>query len=630
MAIDLSTILDPAVLRRVWKDVRSRERKVHLTEIPLVRDSTGGIAFEMNFGDVLTNLRLRLFDGTYRPHSPMIVESAKSKLLRRRLSFLSFEDALILGSLVQATRYALMTKAPEWVSFGQADHDKKTSNKKNQRIITVDYEGWWNKWLRYRKLLKVIEDDPNPLLVISDITNFFGSIDISLLRSKVSGTTSLDTEANNLLFYLLEGLRPAESYSPQGVFGLPTVPDDTSRIMAHFYLGELDNELLEEGRRDRYTRWVDDMVISVPNELEGGKVVARVERALSRLGLVANSSKTSLVTKEEFRKQHFEDANEYLDHVHKMTENDGQLTPEDLIEFEDRLSGFLESQSFGNWSRVLQRYYTESRRVRSTTLLKNWDGHLTEFPIHSRHILDYVAFFPGSLEFCEQLFAFLKREGPLFEDIQILAYEAILLKPFPQDSSVRDYIVRQTHCHFLGQDGFEVPSGYVKGLQALTMYKFGWSEVANLIEPSYGDAILDSPSFATYALPVLATSDQHRSRAFERTEQIEDSRILRIRALVERLESGDDRATGILLGFLQPKKTVSPNRWLINSRVLPLLKIARRSSVVKNAKRIRVAMEQNCEKVSSLSDQSLVDWVAVEHLKLEGDHDKEEINVKVV
>ena len=214
MAIDLETILEPAVLRKVWKDVRKRERGIHLTQIPLVRDSTGGIAFELSLSEVLENLRLRLLEGTYRPHAPIIIESAKSKLLHRRLSFLAFEDGLVLRSLVQAARASLMKKMPEWVSFGQLDQPKKKSNE--QEDISFDYEGWWTKWLRYRRLLKVIEEDPNPLLVVSDITNFFASIDLSLLRSKVSGETLLDEKAINLLFYLLENLRPAEGYSPSG------------------------------------------------------------------------------------------------------------------------------------------------------------------------------------------------------------------------------------------------------------------------------------------------------------------------------------------------------------------------------------------------------------------------------
>ena len=614
MTVALETILEPAVLRKVWKDVRNRERRIHLTQIPLVRDSTGGIAFELSLSDVLENLRLRLLEGTYRPHAPIIIEAAKSKLLHRRLSFLAFEDGLVLGGLVQAARASLMRKMPEWVSFGQLDHPKKKSKK--QEAITFDYEGWWTKWLRYRRLLKVIEGDPNPLLVVSDITNFFASIDLSLLRSKISGETFLDEKAINLLFYLLENLRPAEGYSPSGSFGLPTVADDTSRTLAHFYLAELDQELTREGQQGRYTRWVDDMVISVPDAVEGGKIVTRIERALARLGLVANSSKTELVSKEVFRESHHEDENEYLDEVHKAIETEREFASEDQIFFEERLNRFLSSEKEGQWSRILRRYYTESRRARSKTLLTKWNDHLAEFPTNSQYILDYVSFYQGDMEFCDQVFSYLRQRGPLFDDIQVLLYETLLLKPFPNDSNLRGHVISQVGSHLLGKDGSEEPVGYVKALQALTMYKFGGPEVSDALAPTFARAVLESPTFATYGLPVLAASEDHRKLAFDGTEQMEDSRILRIRALIERLENGDDKAIGVLLGFLQPKMTKYPTRWIINSRALPLLKIALRSPNAKNHKRLRESTKRFIARITSIEDSSLVDWVTMDHLKV--------------
>ena len=612
MTIGIETILEPAVLRKVWRDVRRQERQVHLTQIPLVRDSTGGIAFELSLSDVLQNLRLRVLDGTYRPHAPILVEVAKSNLLHRRLSFLAFEDRLILGGLVQAATASLMKNKPAWVSFGRLDHGKHKS--KEQENDSFDYESWWTKWLQYRKLVSVIEGDTNPLLVVSDITNFFGSIDLSLLRSKVSGETTLDAMSNNLLFYLLENLRPTEGYRPSGSFGLPTVVDDTSRTLAHFYLAELDEELIDEGQQGRYTRWVDDMVISVSDAVEGVKVVNRIEQALSRLGLVANSSKTELVSKDTFRESHLEEENEYLDGVHDATEEEGGFTSEDRDIFDRMLTRFLSSSKEGHWSRILRRYYTESRRVQSEILLTKWNDHLAENPTNSKHILNYLSFYPADLEFCDQLFTYLKEQGPLFDDVQILLYETLLLKPFPNDSDLWDYAVSQVSSHFLGKDGFEAPTGYVRGLQALTMYKFGGSRASDCLAPTFAEAVLKSPAFATYGLPVLAASNCHRQLAFDGTEQMEDSRILRIRALIERLESGDDRAVGVLLGLLQPKMTKFPTRWIVNSRALPLLKIALRSSNTKNSKRIRDASEKCITKLSSIEDSGLVDWVTLEHL----------------
>ena len=613
MSIDLETILEPAMLRRVWKGIKKREREVHLTQIPLVRDSAGGCAFDLNLGEILRNLQLRLLDGTYRPHSPIIIEVAKSKLLHRRLSFLTFEDGLILAALVHATSASLMNEMAEWVSFGRLDNSEKKP--KGRRNITVDYEGWWTKWLRYRKLVKVIEGDTNPLLVVSDITNFFGSIDLSLMRSKISGQTSLDEKSNNLLFYLLENLRPVEVYGPSGSFGLPTVTDDTSRVLAHFYLAEFDQELMREGKEDKYTRWVDDMLISVSDSVEGGKVVARIERALSRLGLVANSSKTELVSKEAFRERHLEHENEYLDEIHEAVNTGGELSLEGFEEFEQKLIDFLSSPQKGHWSRILKRYYTQSRRVRSNILHTKWVDHLTEFPFNGASILDYVSFIPGNIEFCEQLFEYLKGQGTLFDDIQILLYETLLLKPFSNDSSLRGYVVDQVSCHFFGKNGFETPAGYVKGLQALTMYKFGGSRASDILAPSFAADSLENPMFATYGLPVLAVSDSHRRLAFEETEQIDDSRIQRIRTLIERLAIGDEKAIGVLLGLLKPKCTKYPKRLIINPRVLPLLRISLRCRNSETHKRIHNATDKIVSKMSGAGDSGLVDWVTVEHLR---------------
>ena len=614
MTVSLETILDPSVLRRVWKGVRKQEREAHLSRIPLLRDSTGGIAFELSLDDVLTNLQLRLLESSYRPHRPIIVEAVKSKLLHRRLSFLAFEDALVLGALVQAARASLMKNMPEWVSFGQQDHQEKNSSKsKKTDAITFDYEDWWTKWLRYRGLLKVIEEDPNPLLVVSDITNFFSSIDLSQLRSKVGGETQLDTPASDLLFYMLDNLRPAEGYSPTGSLGLPAVPDDTSRVLAHFYLAELDKELIPEGQHGRYTRWVDDMVISVPDEIEGGKVVARIERALSKLGLVANSSKTDLVLKDDFRQSHHEEQNDYLDTVHQNVDN-GLFTPEDRPFFDDSLTSFLSSPREGQWSRILRRYYTESRRVRCTTLLTLWKDHLVQYPTNSQNILDYVSFFPGNLEFCEELFRYLEKHGPLHEDIQILLYETLLLKPFPNDTNLRKLVLNQIGSQFFDKNEFQSSVGYVKGLQALTMYKFGGLNAFEFIAPTFPKDALKSPTFATYGLPVLAASEDHRQIAFDGTEQMEDSRILRIRTLIERLEKGEDKAIGVLLGLLQPKETRHPTRWIINSRALPLAKIALRSSNTKSHKRLSSAIEGFIAKVKRTKDLNLIDWVTLDHL----------------
>lgn len=614
--VDLETIISQGVLRRVWKQFRFSERQVHLTQAPLVRDSTGGVAFELTLKETLNYLSSRVQDGSYRPHPPLEVEVAKSRLLRRRFAFLMPEDALVLRALVAAGSPALLSKMSEWVSFGRTAEAKKGQANKTNPVIQVDYEGWWIKWIRYRKLLNAIAGDPKPYLFISDVVNFFGSVDLTLLRSRLSSSTNLDTRAIDLLFFLLDRIRPSERYGPRGSLGLPVVADDTSRVLAHFYLLELDKELAQEGKENRYTRWVDDMVVSVADEIEGGKVAARIERALSRLGLVANSLKTRLIAKEEFRKHHFEGDNEYLDEIHEKTERGITLTQEERRGFEEHLGGFLKHAREGHWSRVLRRYYTESRRVRSKTLRGLWREHLWDLPTEGTHIFDYLSFLPGSLKICEEIFEFLRREGGLHEDLEILAYEALLLVPFPNDCILRNYVTIQTYHHYSGAPDFGKPTGYVRGLQTLVIYKFGTAKAAGLLAKSFPSNAVKSPDFATYAFPVLVASGSHREPALAAMEHVEDPRILRLRTLVRLLEEGDERTHKMVLALLEPRITKLPTRAIVNPRALPLVKIAQRSSSTAARKRLQTSLTRVATKVlnSKGRDKGLIDRITLSHL----------------
>lgn len=511
---------------------------------------------------------------------------------------------------MQSASASLLANMSTWVSFGRLDNTSQAKKK----VVQFDYEGWWIKWLRYRNLLKLIEEDPNPFLVTSDITNFFGSVDLSLLRVRTGRATALESCANDLLFFVLDALKPSAGYRPGGPLGLPVVDDDSSRILAHFYLTELDKELQQEGQEDRYTRWVDDMVVSVPTEKDGGMVVARIERALARVGLVANSSKTAVVSKQRFREYHHEYHNEFLDDIHSITDGGALLLPAALQEFEQRLSDFLLSERQGYWSRVLRRFYTESRRVGSKMLLNIWDKHLEEFPTDSRHILDYVVFFPGSIDTCERMFHFLRSHGPLFEDVQIAAYEALLNIPFPEDVTLRSYVVDQTYHHLFGNEGFVRPGGYVRGLQALTIFKFGGIQALSPLASGFPQDAVESPTYASYAYPALAANEDHRRAAMTSVRHIDDPRILRLRALIYRLDAGDKPATEMVLGLLVPKLTKLPSRAVVNPRALPLIEVALRSRDPGRVAEVKKAVDRIVRQVRDHGDPQLTDWVTLLHL----------------
>ncbi len=197
--IRLQTIVEPAVLRRLWKGARRSEREIRLTRAPLVRDSSGGVAYDLDLNTTLENLRKSVLEGTYRPRPPLVIEATKSSLLRRRLFFLVPEDDLILDALVSAVRPSLLAMMSSWVNFGREDNPRKKDGTSEIQIGDFDYEGWWIRWLRYMGLLKVVAEDPRRFVLVSDITNFFGSVEIPLLRTRVAAVSSVDSRSIDLL-----------------------------------------------------------------------------------------------------------------------------------------------------------------------------------------------------------------------------------------------------------------------------------------------------------------------------------------------------------------------------------------------------------------------------------------------
>lgn len=505
--VTLEAILAPGFLNVVWKQLRRADRTTHLTSAPLVRDATGWLSLDLIRKEIFDYLRARVLDGSYRPHPPFIVEAAKSKLLRRRLFFLVPEDALLLEALVQALSGTLFANMVRWTSWGRPAEDNAQHTGKKRKQPEVDYEGWWSKWTRHRKLVSLIESDPSDMLVLSDITNFFGSIDLQLLRSRLENLSNLDRRATDLLFFILSGVQSVQEYAPRGSIGLPAITGDASRLLASFYLKELDDELHPEGVNGKYTRWVDDIVVSVNNETEGGILVARIERALAKLGLVPNSSKTAIVTKRRFREDHYEEENEFLEEIHLLTEKSAELGKEDRRRFDRALVAFLKGRPRGEWFQVLKRYYTQSRRARSRRLFAHWETHVSDAPSHARHILDYISHFPGSFGLCEKIFALLKNTATMYQDLQILLYEALLSTPFPNDPILRAYVTSMCYRHYFGMCGFSETNPYTKGLQALAIFKFGGSRAVKPLLRSFADFAFRNPMFATYAYPILAANN---------------------------------------------------------------------------------------------------------------------------
>ncbi len=86
-------------------------------------------------------------------------------------------------------------------------------------------------------------------------------------------------------------------------------------MLAHTYLRRVDSEFEIEGRNDRYSRWVDDIVIGASNRSEALTQVQRAQVALEGIGLFPNSAKTRIIPAREFVADYMKAANDDLGEI---------------------------------------------------------------------------------------------------------------------------------------------------------------------------------------------------------------------------------------------------------------------------------------------------------------------------
>jgi hypothetical protein len=424
------------------------------------------------------------------------------------------------------------------------------------------------------KMVSVVVGDFREFLVISDISNFFPSVDLGLLRDRLKGTNSLDETATDLLFFIIDACRPFRLMGTRAPLGLPQDPYDASRILAHYFLKPLDWQLQTEGQQGRYTRWVDDVAVSVESGLEGQEVIGRIQATLRELNLAPNAAKTMIITKQEFRDDHYEHENDFLDIVHNLTDI-GPASAFVKAVFKKRLNEFLKMSRRRYWYRVLRRYYTQSRRVGSSTLRASARTHLAEFPTEAAHIFDYLMFDQNPVTLPNILFDYFRAEGRLYDDVQILGYEALLTAPLPDDQILRSSITRLAYQHLSGMSGFRRPSGYVMGLIALTLYKFGGPNAMSLLTSRARSLAEQDSLFARHAfLPMYAVGGL-KAVTLSAFGDLDDPVVNQTIRFSLALERGEDRAIGIALGLLQPRQSSAPVRLLLHARALPLIPLAK-------------------------------------------------------
>lgn len=602
MPLTLEFIFSIDKLQKVWRVIRDG-----LSD-DLVRDPFDYLAYEVNLNSNLGLLRHSIVNFSFTPRSALIVRGAKKDGLTRPLSFLEIEDLIVLKALCDSLQAELHKDFPEYVDF-------------SRRLRTAfpiedsEYEGWFDKWLRHQNRLTKIIAKRNgwKFIVHADISNFFSSINHALLRQTISFRSDAEEAVVNLLFYILEAMLHRPAYSVDHRVGLPQESHDASRILAHTFLYTVDRRFKKEGEEGRYARWVDDIVLSVNAEPEGKRVMNRLQDEIESRGMFLNTAKCRIVPSEKAITELWLEENEYLDKIHQRIEENLDI---DLEDFEQRLETFLHNEKKENWNRILRRYYTESRRSRSSYLEQYVLNHITETPSEAKYILAYLESRPFNESQLQQILDYIKSEENCYEDIEIIIYEFLMRWSIPNDDRIKELCWKSALDHFFGRNGYQQPlNGHVLGLISLLCYKFGGRPALAEIAAFYGGS--NDLQFLKYAFCCLVATEDFRNQSFDKAIAVEDISIRRLEKLVRELENNAREYTEMIKRVLEPIQKKFPNRFIMEPRFLPLVRICRKDD---NFRAIwKDICERALERLKS-TESTLQDHLSIAFLKAELTH----------
>jgi Reverse transcriptase (RNA-dependent DNA polymerase) len=375
---NLDKIFEKKRISNIWRHiVKDQLRKLDIKDLYDYYD------FNYNIDDRASDLRTDILNGNYQIQQPLIYRIEKKLGICRHLVIPQPLDSLVLQVITESLSPEIINKQPSENSF--YSQDKHNVHKPHE----LDEYGLNFKQL-WKKLQKQIYkfNEEKELLIVTDLSNYYDSIDINQLRKVISHYIDDKEVLIDLLFRIIEEVSWKPDYLPYTGRGLPTSNLEGIRLMAHSFLFELD-AILKDKTNNSFTRWMDDIVIGVDTKVEAIETISSASDVLKSRGLALNIAKTNVYTAAQGR-YHFQiEKNQYLDSI-DFAETDKIKLRKTVTELFRNLKNHLKDTKPKYWEKITKRFITAFGRLRSKKLLSIISSMYNEIPGVRPNLLIYL------------------------------------------------------------------------------------------------------------------------------------------------------------------------------------------------------------------------------------------------
>jgi hypothetical protein len=404
---------------------------------------------------------------------------------------------------------------------------------------------------------------------------------------------------------------PRTDYSEVSLMGLPQEQIGSSRAIAHSLLEHVDEEFTKEGETGRYARYMDDIIIGVRDVAEGERCISRLQRSLEALGLYPNSSKTVISAVADYLDDAMVTSNGEIERLEALLEETKTASSPYVSEPDDDLKKEIATFSDTHraaldrprrWSRVTRRIYTLHRNSGIQDWWSYWRSDIDEDPGAAAQVLEYVRSWPLTIETVADLTKLSVDFDTLYADIPLLAAEVVVSAPNPNDESIwnQTYTLCMTEFSRIMRCSPQTPD--IERLAAawlLAAWKFG-----NLAQRQHLLSLVADTSDAisavrAQALPLLVAGGSSISEWVAAKPGLAWENAMAAEYL-RSLNDGEDRAVGVALSLLNPALRLTPQRYTMLPRTVPLIDILGKSSFKKTtaaAPRIIATLQKNPDRL---------------------------------
>lgn len=351
---DLAECFDKKRVTQVWREiVKNQLRKMDILDLHDYYD------FNVSIEVQASQISDEILAGQYASSKPLIYKVEKKLGICRHLMIPTPSDALVFQVIVESISKELHKKAPSKKAY----YSRESSRPKLPHESGDDSYPWFIQWKKFQKDIYQFSKEYD-YLVVTDISNFFDSVGLRELRHVIASGTKIPEVILDLIFMVIENLSWNPDYLPTSPRGLPTINIEAMRLLAHCFLFEVDEVLLDCTSGD-FVRWMDDINFGVNSVSEGSKILGQLNDVLKSRGLALNLAKTKIYSSKEVQRHFLVRENRFLDSFSKKTRKSTIDILKLRSEFRKHLS---ENGSFQNYDKVTKRYFSAFSEIRSDYL----------------------------------------------------------------------------------------------------------------------------------------------------------------------------------------------------------------------------------------------------------------------